>query len=175
MLDAAQLLKIVPRVKGEAEKIVTAINSAMEGAEINTPLRACHFIAQIAHETDGFKHFKEIGNNDYFRRYDNKVNLGNSLPGDGARYKGRGFIQITGKVNYAKASKELGLDLVNNPELAETLEIGARIAAWYWSSRNLNVYADKDDITSVTKRINNNILGLEEIVVYYNKAKSVIK
>lgn len=90
-------------------------------------------------------------------------NLGNTEPGDGARFIGRGYIQITGRANYAAVSKALGLGgrLLTSPQLLETEELAADSAGYFWASRNLNVLADKDDIEGITRIINGGKNGLE--------------
>lgn len=170
-----QLCSIVPTLKkNRASTIIDAINNAMEEGEINTPLRQAAFIAQIAHETGGFKWFRELGSAAYFKRYEHRTDLGNVKPGDGSRFKGRGFIQMTGRSNYAAAGNFLGLDLVNNPELAETPEVGARIAIWYWTTKHLNSFADKEDFKTITKKINGGLNGYDDRLEYYNRAKKIL-
>jgi putative chitinase len=88
--------------------------------------------------------------------------LGNTQAGDGAKYKGRGFIQITGKANYTNAGQALGIDLVNNPELAAKPDIAAKIAVWYWQNRVTPYVQDFSDTRSVTKRINPGLQGLQD-------------
>lgn len=126
------------------------------------------FLSQCAHETLDFKHMKEIGGSLDFRKYDPKYNpakaktLGNTKPGDGAKYKGRGYIQITGKYNYAQAGKALGLDLVNHPELVEKPEVAAKTSVWYWKNRVAPKVDSFKDTTSVTKTINPGLKHLDK-------------
>ena len=126
------------------------------------------FLAQCAHETGNFLHLEELGGNRYLAQYDPTVNpakakaLGNTQAGDGAKYKGRGFIQITGKANYAKAGQALGIDLVNNPELAARPDVAAKVAVWYWQSRVQPRVQDFSDTRGVTKQINPGLKGLED-------------
>src|SRR5574343_216890 len=170
-----QLCSIVPTLKkNRASTIIDAINNAMEEGEINTPLRQAAFIAQIAHETGGFKWFRELGSAAYFKRYEHRTDLGNVKPADVSRFKGRGFIQMTGRSNYAAAGNFLGLDLVNNPELAETPEVGARIDIWYWTTKHLNSFADKEDFKTITKKINGGLNGYDDRLEYYNRAKKIL-
>ena len=173
----------------------------MGEAEINTPLRQAAFIAQVAHESQGFSRFIENLNyradrllnvfSKYFdedeaqefarqpekianRVYANRLGNGDENSGDGWRYRGRGFIQITGKGNYQEACKFLNLDLVEEPELAEKLEVGSRIAAWYWTSRKLNFNADRGQFDKITKKICGGLTGLKDRRAYYNKAKEIL-
>ncbi len=169
------LKKIVSKLSADkAAQLAVAINQAMQEAEINTMQRQAAFIAQIAHETGGFKWFRELGNDQYFEKYDGREDLGNTEPDDGPRFRGRGFIQITGRNNYEKAGQALGLDLIDNPEQAESMDVGARIAAWYWRTRNLNYFADKDDFITITRRINGGVNGLEDREAYWEKAKRAL-
>jgi len=126
------------------------------------------FLSQCAHETLDFKHMKEIGGKLDFKKYDPRFAprkakiLGNTKPGDGAKYKGRGYIQITGKYNYEQAGKALGLDLVNHPELVEKPEIAAKVAVWYWKSRVAPKVDSFKDTTDVTKKINPGLKHLDK-------------
>ncbi|MEN6384998.1 MAG: glycoside hydrolase family 19 protein, partial [Phycisphaerales bacterium] len=139
-------------VNPDMEKIafVTAWRSGLRGEEL------AQFMGQIAHETLGFKHMSEVGNTDYFKRYDPEHNpkkakiLGNVNPGDGEKYKGRGFIQITGRENYRKAGKALNLPLEEKPGLAAKPEVAAKIAVWFWKNRVKPKVNDYTDTISVT-------------------------
>jgi len=130
--------------------------------EINTPLRVAHFMAQLHHESGGFKYLKELGNNAYFKKYDGRKDLGNIFAGDGLKYKGRGYIQITGRANYTELSKDLKIDFVNNPELLEQEPNAILSALWIWKKKKLNVFADEDNISTITKRINGGFNGIED-------------
>lgn len=175
MITAEQLMAIVPRLSEEkAQEVATALAPAMEWAEIDTPLRTAHFLAQIAHETGGFKWARELGKDSYFERYEGRADLGNTEPGDGPRFRGRGYIQITGRYNYARAGEALGIDLIGNPEQAEAPEIAAKIAAWYWWTRDLNKYADADEIRTITRQINGGLNGLADRQAYYDRASAVL-
>ena len=130
--------------------------------EINTPLRVAHFMAQLHHESGGFKYLKELGNNAYFKKYEGRKDLGNIFAGDGLKYKGRGYIQITGRANYSEISKDLKIDFLNNPELLEQ-EANAIISAlWFWNKKKLNVLADADNILTITKKINGALNGIDD-------------
>ena len=125
------------------------------------------FLAQCYHETAGFAQMQEIGDPKYFLRYDPKVDpikakqLGNTYPGDGVRYKGRGFIQITGRDNYRRAGEALGIPLEERPELASRPDIASKIAIWYWKNRVRPNVSNFQDTRSVTKQINPNLNGLQ--------------
>lgn len=126
----------------------------LEKYGINTPLRLAHFFAQIDHESEGLKRLREIGNDAYFAKYEFRKNLGNTQKGDGLKYKGRGFIQITGRYNYTELSKSTGIDYLKNPELLEKEPDAIISALWFWNRNNLNKYADLDKIDSISDLIN---------------------
>ena len=128
------------------------------------------FLAQMEHESLDFKKMKEIGKPTYFNKYDPKHNprlatkLGNKYKGDGAEFRGRGFIQLTGRENYTRASYDIFGDnrLIKKPDLAAHPDIAARIAVWYWFDRVKPVVKDFTDTTRVTKIINGGLNGLED-------------
>ena len=146
----------------EALLIKVATAAGITGTELAA------FLAQVAHESHDFQSMVEYGGSLDFRKYDIRYNpkkaktLGNTKPGDGAKYKGRGYIQITGKYNYAQAGKALGLDLVKNPKLAEKPSVAAKIAVWYWKLRVQPNVDDFNDVKDVTKPINPGMRGLED-------------
>ncbi|NUQ73207.1 MAG: peptidoglycan-binding protein [Polyangiaceae bacterium] len=158
------------------------LNSAMTEAKINTKLRKAAFLAQVAHESAEFVYMKELGGYSYFMkmyditgsRPDVARALGNTKKGDGARYPGRGPIQVTGKYNYRACGKALGLDLVRHPQLVEKPSVAFRASAWYWRSRGINKAADKGDFQQVTRLINGGLNGYADRVKYYNRARNVL-
>lgn len=121
---------------------------------INTPARVAEFLAQACLETDYFKTLKEYGGAAYFKRYEGRKDLGNTQPGDGVRYPGRGIFQCTGRDNYARYGKRLGLDLLKEPALAERPDISVRIAVMYWNDKGLNECADRGDTKAISRAIN---------------------
>ena len=161
---AAQPAAVQQSPASAAESALSRIAQAagIKGVEL------AQFLAQCAHETGNFLHLEELGGNRYLAQYDPAVNpakakaLGNTEAGDGAKYKGRGFIQITGKANYAKAGQALGIDLVNNPELAARPDVAAKVAVWYWQSRVQPRVQDFSDTRGVTKQINPGLKGLAD-------------
>lgn len=173
MITVEQLKKIVPfHNKKYSESIANALNVCMREFEINTRLRVCAFIAQLAHESGSFTYVKEIASG---AAYEGRKDLGNTQPGDGVRYKGRGWIQITGRANYLQCGKALSLDLISKPELLEQIENAAKSAGWFWKSRGLNEIADKEDFKLITEKINGGYNGLPDRLQFYEKAKEVIK
>lgn len=165
ILDQASFFKIFPNAV-KHDEIYNHLSAAMNKYGITTETRESYFLAQLGHETAGFKYIKELGSQAYFKRYDGRKDLGNTQAGDGARYAGRGFIQLTGRANYASMSKKLGYDLVNTPELACQPKIAALIAGQYWEDRGINVYCDKKDFRKVTKLINGGYNGLSDRIHY---------
>lgn len=139
--------------------------------EINTPLRLCHLVGQAAVESDRFRTLQEYGGASYFARYDGRRDLGNLQPDDGARFHGRGLLQITGRHNYDRYGAKLGLDLTNHPEMAASADTGTRICLVYWSDHDINDDADRDDTKAVTKQINGGLNGYSERLAYTMRAK----
>lgn len=130
---------------------------------MDNPLRLVHLMGQLTHESGGFVYMEEIwGPTPAQARYEGRADLGNTQPGDGKRYKGRGPIQITGRANYRGYGKRLGLDLEGNPNLAADPAIGLRIALEYWNVNRLNALADRDDLAGITKRINGGTNGIDD-------------
>nr|WP_286202492.1 glycoside hydrolase family 19 protein [Comamonas sp. JC664] len=142
----------------------------MAEANITTPKRKAAFLAQLAHESGQLRYMEEIASG---AAYEGRRDLGNTQPGDGVRYKGRGPIQLTGRANYRAAGRALGIDLEGNPQRAKDPDVAFRIAGWYWSSRNLNTYADAGNFREVTRRINGGYNGLADREMYYRRALNV--
>lgn len=159
-----------------AQKWAPALTLAMESGQINTRLRQANFLAQIGHESGSLVYVKELGGPQYLSKYEGRKDLGNTQPGDGVKFAGRGLIQVTGRANYAKASQALFGDdrLLRTPEMLEQPEWAAKSAAWYWASRNLNALADADRFTDITKAINGGTNGLEDRKARYRLALSVL-
>lgn len=168
-------------------KLASKYKTLLKEHDITTPLRLAHFFAQLHHESnlqpvsENLNYSTEallrvFGN--YFKNpviaanyardpeaianrvYADRMENGNEASGDGWKYRGRGFIQITGKANYRKLTEDTGIDYLNNPELLLTEADSMISALWYWSKNNLNKYADADDINQITKRINGGYNGL---------------
>jgi putative chitinase len=154
-----------------ATQLASQINRTMVEYGINTPLRQAHFLAQIAHESDSFNALEEYASGD---EYEGRDDLGNTQPGDGSRYKGRGLIQVTGRNNYALCGQALGVDLINNPTRLADPDLASRSAGWFWNSNQLNGDADRDDVRTVTRVINGGYNGLEERMQFLQAAKKVL-
>lgn len=151
------------------------VKAACLAYEITTPARIAAFLAQVGHESGSFVYTREIwGPTAAQQRYEGRADLGNIYPGDGARFRGRGLIQVTGRANYAKASAALGLDLIAHPELLEEKPMAARSAAWWWDAHGCNEIADSGDLLRLTKRINGGTNGLEDRKQRWEIAKQAL-
>jgi len=171
LVTADQLKHILPFAGARADTFCAPLNIAMGEFEINTSTRQAAFIAQIAHESGQFRYVRELASG---AAYEGRVDLGNTMKGDGVRFKGRGLIQITGRANYKACGVALGLDLVLYPELLEQPMYACRSAAWFWKTHGLNELADAGDQTKITRRINGGTNGLAERLAYFEIAKRVI-
>lgn len=151
-LTAVDLQKCMPAATPEnVAKFAPKLQSAMAEYEIDTTRRAAAFLAQIAHESGSLKYVEEIASGE---AYEGREDLGNTDPGDGKLFKGRGLIQITGRSNYSELSKELSYNFVLRPEDLEKPGPAAYSAAWFWWSRHLNRLADIDAFEKISARIN---------------------
>lgn len=170
MITLSELKEIMPYAR-KAELFLEPLNSAMLEFDITGPVRQAAFLAQIAHESGSLQYVKEIASGE---AYEGRKDLGNTEPGDGVKYKGRGLIQITGRANYAECGTALGVDLIESPQSLEEPVLAARSAAWFWASRNLNDLADKGDFKLITKRINGGYNGYQDRLAYYERAQRVL-
>ena len=176
MSNLSDELRILgPRCKVDTvAALAAACPATLDQYEINTPLRRCHFWAQAAHESGGFKFMHEVwGPTPAQVKYEGRKNLGNIQPGDGYLFRGRGIFQLTGRANYAEMSKRIGCDLIANPELAARPDIALQIACEYWKSRKLNALADADDVVGITKKINGGVNGLADRKANLAHAKKI--
>lgn len=189
--DAAM---INPALEPSSDQLATAANTTLvlasaalpsviagaRAAGINTPERWAMWIAQTAHETGGYHYYRELwGPTAQQARYDAPgdslaARLGNTQPGDGFRFRGRGLIQITGRDNYRKASDALGIDFITNPDAAAVAPGAGLVAAWFWNSHGLNDYADNGDVVGATKVINGGTTGLADRQQLYASASDVM-
>lgn len=206
MINAEQLLKILPGASSVADVSVPALNTAMAAYAINTPQRIAAFLAQLGHESGQLLHLHEnlnYGAEGLIKTWPKRFNaalagqvarnpeaianivyadrLGNGpqASGDGWKYCGRGYLQVTGKSNYQACGEALKLDLVNQPELLEQAPGAALSAGWFWSVHNLNGYADKGDIQNIGSIINvgspgHTPIGAAERLQFYQAALKVL-
>jgi putative chitinase len=180
-----QITNIISPVKyndAKLQEITDALNQTFQRFNIDTVpetagLRMCHFLAQVLHESSAFRYSVEIwGNTPAQQAYDTRTDLGNTPEhdGDGYKYRGRGWIQLTGKTNYSLAANDLGQDFVNNPDLLAQEPWDSLAAGWFWDKHNLNTFADKDDLMTITKKVNGGFNGLNDRKMWLTKAKSVL-
>ncbi|MDY7229779.1 peptidoglycan-binding protein [Hyalangium rubrum] len=171
-ISLQQLQDLMPRLSdSRAAACLPHLNAAMAEADITTPQRQAAFLAQLAHESGELRFFEEIASGE---AYEGRKDLGNTEPGDGPRYKGRGPIQLTGRSNYRTAGRALGIDLEGNPTRAADLDIGFRVAGWYWKGRGLNALADAGDFREITRRINGGFNGLAQREAYHRLALELL-
>jgi putative chitinase len=166
------LNNLAPRLPSDkVDLYAPLLDAAMSEFEINTPTRMAMFLAQLSHESDNFRIFKELGTVKTFHHYDNRRALGNIYPGDGYRFRGRGPLQITGRINYRNVGDALGMDLESNPELLEDPSIAFRASAWWWKKHGLNEKIDEfpNDVRRATKIINGGYKHLSNRVRKYNE------
>lgn len=178
VVDRETLQAVMPKVggaKGERQaRIVAAIAGTLQDTlaryQITTSLRIAHFLAQIAHESDGFCTCEEYASG---AAYEGRADLGNTQKGDGVRYKGRGLIQLTGRRNYRVYGQRIGIDLVADPERAEEPVTALVLACEYWTQTagGLNRFADQDDILSITRAINGGLNGIDDRRRYLERAR----
>ncbi|WP_439864560.1 glycoside hydrolase family 19 protein [Pseudomonas antarctica] len=170
-----QLLQILPNAGRQAGVFVSALNVAMNRYAIIGAPRVAAFIAQIGHESGQLRYVREIwGPTAQQLGYEGRADLGNTVKGDGSRYRGRGLIQVTGRANYKACGEALGLDLVNQPELLEQPQHAAMSAAWFWSTRGLNTLADNGEFAKITRRINGGLTDQDDRLLLWERAKKVL-
>jgi putative chitinase len=185
-----------------AEQWYEAISQILPDYDIETAPRVAAFLAQTAHESGGYRAIKENLNYravtlrkifpKYFpddaiaaqyagkpekianKVYGGRMGNGPEESGDGFRYCGRGLIQLTGKDNYTRYAQSLEISVEEAGEHLTTFEGCVQSAAWFWEANNLNQWADKGDILTLTKRINGGTIGLEDRIKHYNHALHVL-
>lgn len=174
MTDYAALLAHVAGRPVRAD-LAAAIQDQLPRYGIDaTTQRLAYFVAETAEESGGFRYLHELGNAAYFARYDGRADLGNTQPGDGARFSGAGLIELTGRANFARYGARLGVDLVGHPELAQRPDIAVATACLFWIDHGLNELADADNLVAVTRRINGGLNGLAERRADLTRAKTFL-
>lgn len=166
----------ITRFKGTVPDFVYGqLQLVSDKFDINTPLRMAHFLAQCKHESANFRYTQELGGKNpakYFSRYDGR--MGNTQPGDGAKYHGRGYIQLTGKNNYRAFDAFVPEDVVTNPDIVAT-KYPLVSAAFWWKTNNVNRLADKgsgiDVVRLVSKTVNGGFNGIHERISFFSKFK----
>ncbi len=174
-ITVQQLLLILPNAGPVAGVFVPVLNTAMNRYQIVGPKRVAAFIAQIGHESGQLRYVIEIwGPTAAQMRYEGRADLGNTQPGDGSKYRGRGLIQITGRANYKACGDALGLELINHPELLEKPQHACMSAAWFWATKGLSTLADEGKFETITRRINGGLNGLADRQMLYARALKVL-
>lgn len=203
-LTVEQLQACLPQAKlSNLEKFVEGINETFEHFDINTPQRCAMFLAQTAHESANFSATQENLNysakglmgifKKYFptqdstvsyerkperianRVYANRMGNGSESSGEGYKYRGRGLIQLTGKDNYRNCGKALQMDLIADPGQVAENPVAVLSAGWFWDTRKLNQWADKNDVKTVTKKINGGDIGLADRTAHYHHILEVLE
>lgn len=197
LVSAKMLNKLFPQNKN-TDNLAEALNKILPKYEINTTERVAAFLAQCGHESGGFSKFVENLNysdkglcltfskkfptmdsaKPYHRQpekianyvYSNKNGNGSVESGDGWKFKGRGFIQLTGKANYSLFANSISKSLDETVVYCETLEGAIESACFFWKHNNLNSIADAKNVVSMTKAINGGNNGLQERINLYNEA-----
>jgi len=197
----------INKLKGHVpDAVIAQIPSVMSTFKIDTALRLSHFLAQCGHESAGFKAVQENLNYgakgllgifkkyfpteakalQYERKpekianlvYGSRMGNGDEASGDGYKFRGRGYIQLTGKSNYTAFGKAINEDIAANPDLVAT-KYPLLSAAWFWSSNSLNALADKgaDDtsVTAITKRVNGGTIGLPDRIKHFKEYYALLK
>lgn len=157
--------------KSNIQKFLPLFNALLPKYQVNTGLRIAHFLAQVGHESASFTYTEEI---DSGKAYEGRVDLGNTKTGDGVRFKGRGLIQLTGRNNYSHYGKYANLGLLTKPNekiISNTPLYALDVSLWFWSQRRLNRFADKDDIRTITQRVNGGLNGFSDRKLYLSRAK----
>jgi len=169
-----QLLRAEPKLyQARLDEFVNSFNQWAETFGINTPLRIVHYLAQVFHESAALRYTEEIASG---KAYEGRKDLGNTQKGDGVRFKGRGFIQVTGRKNYQDYNDSpycVG-DLMSHPEWLSKSPGNQKASMYFWMKNGLNELADKDDIKAVTKKVNGGYNGLANRMFYYRRFKKQI-
>jgi putative chitinase len=170
-IRADALQHVCPNLSAaDARRIADGLGEAFARFDITTPRRAAMAVAQWAHESDHFKTATEYASGD---AYEGRQDLGNRQKGDGRRYKGRGRIQITGRVNYQAIAKALDIDCVNDPDLLAQSPYSELASGQWWQLHDCNAFCDRDDFLGLTKRINGGTNGLTARKQLYARALKV--
>lgn len=188
-MDLAQIMGAARAPLQAAQKFMPYLIATCDKYQIDTPIRQLCFLAQVGHESGGLFYTEELASG---KAYEGRADLGNTVPGDGIRFKGRGLIQITGRHNYGALSDALGADFIDTPTLLggrnvnqcspEQQKYAALSAGWYWNSRKLNTVADLIDISQpiddgnnltqfklITRKINGGLNGFADRLDRYKK------
>lgn len=188
VITLENLKKIYKNAKEDKLKLYCeAFNKVFPEFGITTPKRIAAFLGQVAVESGELKYDKELPskwnkkdpkdkNEPIGTLYEGRKNLGNTQPGDGPKFIGRGVLQLTGRANYTTYSKKLNIDLIANPDLAATPEVSVKIACQYFKDRDLLKFADAWNLAEITKRVNGTgMLHHDQRVAYSEAAKKILE
>lgn len=156
---------------GHVTRYGAPLRTKLAEYRIDTPLRVAHFLAQVAHESAELAYSQEIASGE---AYEGRTDLGNTQPGDGKRFKGRGLIQLTGRSNYAAYGEAKGIDYTldaNAQLLATDPLVAVDVSCWFWSANDLNPLADADQLDAVTLAVNGGYNGLAQRGAFLARAK----
>ncbi|MBO0863496.1 MAG: hypothetical protein J2P16_00280 [Mycobacterium sp.] len=168
-MNSATLAAAMPGLSATLADVYAPLNNAaMREFSITTRNRAQMWLAQVGHESMSLRFFEEIASG---AAYEGRRDLGNTQPGDGVRFKGRGPIQLTGRSNYTRAGAALNLPLVAQPHLAAQPQHAFRVSAWWWFQAGVNTFADRRDVVGATRRINGGTNGLTDRQNRYNRVQ----
>ena len=169
-----QLLAAVPYLPTKRAEIYLPLLSAEFNKRKFTARQKAHFLSQVGHESMSFRYTREIwGPTPSQARYEGRKDLGNTEPGDGKKFMGRGLIQVTGRANYRACSIALYADevLLRTPEILETPRAAVDSAFWFWDKNKLQAI---DDIAKLTKRINGGFNGFKDRQERFEQALKVL-
>lgn len=177
-----QLLDAVPGLyKARLDEFVASFNMFHAYFGLNTRDRIIHYLAQVFHESGSLRYVEELSSG---AQYEGRKDLGNTQKGDGKRFKGRGFIQLTGRKNYQDFYNDewCSDNVVAYPNLVSNFPLNQMVSMWFWDRNNLNDLADLDNGTNgedivkkITRKVNGGYNGLDERVKFYQKFKKIIK
>lgn len=148
--------------------------ASMATSRITTPLRMAHFLAQVGHESGHLRYTEELAAGD---AYEGRADLGNTQPGDGTRFKGRGLIQLTGRANYIAFGAARRRDFVTGADnllIAIDANLAVDVSCWFWTTHNLNALADADDLKAITQKINGGCNGLTDRADNLKRARCLL-
>lgn len=176
ILTLDQLIACMPYSGDRAPIYLECLNTAMHEFQITSPIRQAMWLAQVAHESGSLRYTLELADG---KAYDLSVNpgkaqqLGNNMPGDGPKYRGRGLIQVTGKSNTLRCLAALGRKL-DDLAYMETPMGASRSAGWFWYANGLNLPADKGLFWTVSKTVNGGTNGLDDRIIHYVRCRKAL-
>ena len=173
MITPALLRAMMPAAGARAEQFADALAAARVRWVGDDPIEVAHWLAQLAHESGQLRYTRELADGS---AYEGRTNLGNTQPGDGRRFRGRGLIQLTGRANYARYAAAAGVDVVGAPELLEQLPGAADSAGWFWSANRIGerTAGATDRVLAVTRIVNGGTNGIEERRRFYGAALAAL-